>query len=110
MKQIELLKNFTFGRVPQGEKNREVAEIYNGARRRIMEIVLRRGETLARHKAGEPITVFCLAGSGTFRAGRNLEEERKLEAGTLVTLEAGIEHELVAEPEIHILVTRFKND
>jgi len=83
-------------------------ELFNGARRRIVEVLLRGGETLARHKANEPITVFCLAGGGTFRAGRNLEDECRLIAGTLITLEAGIEHEVVAEPEIHILVTKFK--
>ncbi len=108
MKNIELLKIFELGQVPAGEKNKEVAEIYNGTRRRIVEVRLRNGETLAKHSAREPITVFCLAGSGTFRAGRDLEEEQKLETGTLITLEAEVEHAVVAEPEIHILVTKFK--
>ncbi|CAN5446520.1 hypothetical protein BH18ACI1_BH18ACI1_24740 [soil metagenome] len=55
-----------------------------------------------------PIAVFCLAGSGTFRAGKDLEDEQKLEAGTLLTLEAEVEHEVVAEPEIHFLLTKFE--
>jgi hypothetical protein len=37
-----------------------------------------------------------------------LEEIQKLSAGMLITLAGGIEHEVVAEPEIHILVTKFK--
>jgi quercetin dioxygenase-like cupin family protein len=65
---------------------------------------------LSKHKANEPITVFCLAGSGTFRAGKDLEDRQKLVAGTLITLEPEIEHEVAAEPAIHILVTKFKND
>lgn len=108
MKNIELIKTFEFGRVPGGEKNKELTELFNGARRRVVEVSLRGGEVLARHKAREPITVFCLAGGGTFRAGRDLEDECRLVAGTLITLEAEVEHEVVAEPEIHILVTKFK--
>jgi quercetin dioxygenase-like cupin family protein len=49
-----------------------------------------------------------LSGEGVFRAGENLEEEQKLKAGTLLTLETGIEHEVIAQPEIQILVTKFQ--
>jgi quercetin dioxygenase-like cupin family protein len=63
---------------------------------------------LSKHKVHEPITIFCLAGTGTFRAGRDLEHEQKLVAGTLITLEGGIEHEVIAEPEIHFLLTKFE--
>jgi quercetin dioxygenase-like cupin family protein len=109
MKNIELLETFKLGTVADGEKNKEVNKIFEGSHRQILSITLRAGEILAKHKASEPITVFCLAGSGTFRAGSDLEESLKLEAGTLITLEAGIEHEVVAAPEIHILVTKFKD-
>lgn len=109
MKNIELLETFELGTIGAGEKNKEVNKIFEGSRRQILGITLRAGEIMAKHKAAEPITVFCLAGSGTFRAGRDLEESLKLEAGTLITLEGGIEHEVVAEPEIHILVTKFKD-
>ena len=109
MKHIELLENFELGSVTDGEANKEVKKIFDGAGRWLLSIVLRRGEVLAKHKAAEPITVFCLAGRGTFRAGENLEDELPLAAGTLLTLEAGIDHEVTAEPEVHILVTRFKD-
>jgi quercetin dioxygenase-like cupin family protein len=110
MKNIELLNNFNLGQIPVSEKNKDVSQIFNGERRSIVEICLRNGEKLGRHKAFEPITVFCLAGEGTFRAGKDLEEEQKLVAGTLITLEAEIEHEVVAEPEICLLVTKFKSE
>lgn len=108
MKHIELLENFELGKIADGEKNKEVKKIYDGARRQMMSVILRGGEVLSKHKASEPITVFCLAGSGMFRAGADLEDAQKLEAGTLITLGAGIEHEVRAEPEMHVLVTKFK--
>jgi quercetin dioxygenase-like cupin family protein len=110
MSNIELIKVFELGEVSETEKPKDVKEIYNGARRRMIEVNLRNGEVLAKHKANEPITVFCLAGKGTFRAGKNLEDEQALTAGTLLTLEPEIEHEVVAEPEIRLLVTKFKTD
>ena len=48
--------------------------------------------------------------SDTSRAGRDLEDEQKLVAGALITLEGGVEHEVVAEPEISLLVTKFKSE
>lgn len=107
MKNIELLKNFELGKI-SGEKSKEVKEIFNGTRRRMVSVELRGGSVLSKHKAVEPITVFCLAGSGTFRAGNNLEDEQKLVAGTLITLASGVEHEVAAEPDINLLVTKFK--
>ncbi len=98
------------GKIPQTEKNKDAAKIFDGSRRQMMEVTLRNGEVLSKHKAKEPLTVFCLAGNGTFKAGKDLEEQQKLVAGTLITLEAEIEHEVVAEPEIHILVTKFKQN
>ncbi len=108
MKNIELIKQFELGTTPKSAKNRDAAKIYDNSRRQLLEVILQNGEILPKHKAAEPITVFCLAGNGTFRAGKDLEEDQKLTAGTLITLEAEIEHEVTAEPEIHILVTKFK--
>lgn len=108
MKCIELLENFNLTEIAKSEKSKIVKKVFDGTRRQIMSVELRNNEMLSKHKANEPITVFCLAGSGTFRAGKDLEDEQKLVAGTLLTLEGGIEHEVVAEPEIHVLVTKFK--
>jgi quercetin dioxygenase-like cupin family protein len=110
MKNIELLKNLEIGEISKSEKAKEVKEIFNGMRRRIVEVKLRKNEMLPKHKAVEPITVLCLAGTGVFRAGKDLEDEQKLEAGTLITLEGGVEHEVVATPALNLLVTKFKED
>lgn len=109
MKNIELIKNLTLGDVAETAKPKEVKELFNGARRLLLEIKLRDGAVLAKHQAAEPITVLCLAGSGVFRAGEDLSDEQNLAAGTLVTLEAGIAHEVVAQPALDLLVTKFKD-
>ena len=108
MKYIELLENFNLNKIVPNEKSKVVKKVFDGTRRQIISIELHRNEKLSKHKANEPITVFCLAGNGTFRAGEDLEDEQKLVAGTLLTLEAEVEHEVVAEPDIHILVMKFK--
>ena len=110
LENTQFIKNFKLGKISKSEKSKDVKELYNGARRRIVQVDLRNNEVLSKHKANEPITVFCLAGTGTFRSGSNLENEQCLTAGTLVTLEGCIEHEVVAEPEITLLVTKFKSE
>lgn len=94
--------------LPFGEgREMEVRELFNGPRRRVLDIRLRNSAVLKRHKAAEPITVQCVSGSGTFRAGPELEESIEFRPGTLITLEPDIDHEAAANPELHILVTRF---
>ena len=109
MKSIELLKTLKLGEISQSEKSKEVKEIFNGPRRRLVEVKLRNDEVLAKHKAVEPITVLCLAGNGIFRAGADLSDEQTLVAGTLITLEGGVEHEVIAQPALDLLVTKFKD-
>ncbi len=109
METINLLEKFEFGGQIKSAKNKEVRELFNAARRRLIEIKLTENAVLTKHTAPEPITVLCLAGKGVFKAGENLEEKLALSAGVLLTLEAGIPHEVAAEPEIYILVTRFKD-
>ena len=108
MKNIELIEQFEFGKIAESAKNKEVRKIFDGVRRQIISIKLRNNEVLSKHKANEPLTIFCLAGNGKLLAGKNLDEKQVLTTGTFVTLEAQVEHEVVAEPELHILVTKFK--
>ena len=108
MQNITHVKNLEIGNVSGGEDSKVVKAIYSGDRRQMIEITLRDRAVLAKHKASEPISVLCLGGNGRFLAGRDLEETQILQPGTLVTLEANIEHEVIAEPELHILLTKFK--
>ncbi len=110
LKNIKLLEKFELNSSITGDKPFEISEIFNGERRRLFEIKLINGEVLKKHQAKEPITIFCLAGNGVFKAGENLEEEIVLEAGTLLTLEASTPHEIVAKPDLRILLTKFTKD
>lgn len=110
MKDIKYVKDLELGEIFATAKLKDVREIFNGNRRRIVEVTLRNNETLWKHKASEPISVFCLGGRGTFLAGPDLRESTDLRPGTLLTLEANVEHEVLAEPDLHILVTKFKCD
>ena len=109
MEHINLIKDIDLSANAVLEKDKEVSELFNGPFRRLVEVRLQNGATLAKHKANEPITVFCVAGSGVFRAGAELDDSQILKAGTLITLEAGVEHEVVAEPALHLIVTKFKD-
>ncbi len=110
MKHIELIEKFELGGKISSEKDIEARQLYKGMRRQIMEIKLRNNAVLSKHKASEPISVLCLAGKGKFLAGEDLLEEIDLETGTLLTLEAEVLHEAIAEPDLHILVTKFGKD
>ena len=90
------------------KKDKVVEEVFDGPFRKLLAIRLRNNAILSKHSSTEPITVFCLSGNGTFYAGSDLKESQKLSAGTLITLDANVEHEVTAEPNIHILVTKFK--
>lgn len=109
MKHITLIKEMAQDDPGAGEKDKSVNQLFDGAFRRIVEVRLRNNSVLSRHHADVPITVQCISGSGIFTAGKDLEDEQELRAGTLITLEAGIDHEVIADPELHILVTKFKD-
>ena len=107
MKYITLIRDPKTSAQPV--KDKEVNELLNAPFRRIVEVRLQNGEVLSRHKANEPITVHCISGQGLFNAGPDLDESQELREGTLITLEAGIEHEVVAQPSLHLIVTKFKS-
>jgi quercetin dioxygenase-like cupin family protein len=109
MKNIQLIKTFELSAATDFEKDKEVNQLFDGPFRKILEVRLQHGAVLQKHQANEPITVFCLSGTGVFSAGKNLEDSQDLHAGTFITLEGGVEHEVVAEPSLHIIVTKFKN-
>ncbi len=109
MKHIELLGELGADASGDEAKDKTVSQLYDGTFRRIVAVHLRNGATLSRHHADVPITVYCISGSGKFNAGTDLEDSQGLQTGTLITLEAGVEHEVIADPELHILVTKFKD-
>jgi quercetin dioxygenase-like cupin family protein len=86
--------------------DRQVVPLFTGPRRTLVQITLRNGATLAAHKAPVPITIHCVAGSGTLTLPGG-GPAVPLKPGVLVTLEPGVVHEIVAAPSVSILLTQF---
>ena len=95
--------------IPEGE-DKEVKILFDGRRRKLVQITLRNSTVLSKHKAPDPITVQCIAGSGTFYIGEKNEEKAELTPGTIITLEENVIHEIKAEPAVSLLLTRFIKD
>jgi quercetin dioxygenase-like cupin family protein len=85
-----------------------MTELINESFGRVMEVRLGEGGVLSKHKANEPITVLCISGSGVFRAGEGLDESQVLGPGTIIALEAGVEHDVTADDSLGLIVTKFK--
>lgn len=86
--------------------DKQVVSLFTGPRRTLVQITLRNGATLAAHKAAVPITIQCVAGSGTLTVSDH-GEAVPLKPGVLVTLEPGVVHEIVAAPSVSVLLTQF---
>ena len=87
-------------------KDTEVRALFDGPRRKIIQITLRRDSILKAHKASEPITVQCVAGKGEF-VEVAAEKSCELTPGVLITVDPEVVHEVRAKPDISILVTKF---
>ena len=90
-------------------KDTEVNLLFDGARRKIMQITLRRNAVLKVHQAAEPITIQCVVGAGDL-LDVTTKEIYKLSPGVLITVEPEIIHEVRALPDVSILLTKFKED
>lgn len=86
--------------------DKQVVSLFTGPGRTLVQITLRNGATLEAHKAAVPITIHCVAGSGTLRVSGQ-GPAVPLKPGVLVTLEPGVVHEIVAAPAVSILLTQF---
>ena len=87
-------------------KGKQIEQLFSGPRRKIIQITLRNGAVLDPHKAAVPITIQCVAGTGTLKAG-DVGESIELKPGILVTIEPNIVHEIKGSPAVSILVSQF---
>ncbi len=95
--------------IEAAEKDLHVQKLVDDQVRTVLVISLKNGAVLSKHKAAEPITVLCFRGKATFRASESLSEVAELVEGTLIAVDPNIEHEVTAEPDAQILVTKYKN-
>lgn len=97
-------------RIEIGEgRDIESHQLFDGPRRKIVQITLRRRAILKAHESAEPITVQCVAGAGNL-LDLSKSETYEMSPGTLLTLEPEVVHEIRALPEVSILLSKFKAD
>ncbi len=89
-------------------KDKEVTPLFDGERRKIVQITLRNKAVLDAHKAAEPITIQCVAGKGLLIVGEE-KAEVELKEGVLVTIEPNVVHEIRAMSKVSILLTKFED-
>lgn len=87
-------------------KDKEITPLFDGERRKLIQITLRNKAVLDSHKAAEPTTIQCVAGKGLLIVGEE-KEEIELKAGVLVTIEPNVVHEIRALPKVSVLLTKF---
>lgn len=74
----------------------------------IANVTLRDGKSLGVHTEKNAFWVAATAGSGQLILGEN-EKVIELTPGTIVTVKPGIPHDVVAKPDLSILVIKFLN-
>lgn len=87
-------------------QNKQVEVLFEGPRRKLVQITLRKEAILESHSAPEPITIQCLSGKGLLIVG-DKKESVQLQPGVLVTIEPNIMHEIRSQPAVSVLLTRF---
>ena len=89
-------------------KDKEAKVLFEGERRKIVQLTLRNGISLKPHSAEEPITVQCVAGSGELIIGEGENSELiKLQPGVFVTIEPNTLHDVIGKPSVSIVLIRF---
>ena len=82
--------------------------LFEGERRKIAQLTLRNGKRLESHSVEEPILIQCIAGSGeVLIQNEDAEETIELIPGKILTIEGGVLHDVIAKPEISIILIRF---
>ncbi|NUO80767.1 hypothetical protein HUU05_11855 [candidate division KSB1 bacterium] len=87
-------------------KNKQIDVLFEGPKRKLVQITLRHEAILESHSAPEPITIQHLSGKGTLIVG-DQNEIVQLEPGVLVTIGPNIVHEIKSQPAVSVLLTRF---
>ena len=83
--------------------------LFDGAGRKIMQITLRQNAIMKAHKAAEPITIQCVAGTGEL-LDVSANEVHELSPGVLITVEPEVVLEVSGLPQVSILLSKFKKD
>lgn len=89
-------------------KEKEVNVLFEGERRKIVQLTLRNGKNLEGHSAKEPIVIQCVAGEGELLIKNDEATDTiKLLPGTFVTVEGNVMHDVIGKPSVSIVLIRF---
>lgn len=89
-------------------KEKEVKLLFEGERRKIVQLTLRNGNNLEDHSAKEPIVIQCVAGEGELITKNDeVSNTIKLLPGKYVTVEANVVHDVIGKPSVSIVLIRF---
>lgn len=92
-------------------KDKEIKLLFEGARRKIVQLTLRNEMNLKWHSVSEPITIQCIAGEGEMLIkSEDQTDTLKLLPGTFITLDPLIDHDIIGKPSVSILLIRFLNE
>ncbi|MFZ6032673.1 MULTISPECIES: hypothetical protein [unclassified Melioribacter] len=92
-------------------KDKEIKMLFEGERRKIVQLTLRNGRNLRWHSVPEPITIQCIAGEGDMLIKtENQTDTIKLLPDTFITLDPLVDHDIIGKPDVSILLIRFLTD
>lgn len=86
------------------DKDLTVNMLHSTSSKKIILISLRNGASLSDHAADCPILVLCVSGRGTFEFDG---KTRCIKEGDLINLDARVIHNVKAQNELEILITKF---
>lgn len=92
-------------------KDKEIKMLFEGERRKIVQLTLRNEKNLRWHSVYEPITIQCVAGEGEMLINSEDQTDTiKLLPGTFITLDPLVDHDIIGKPSVSIVLIRFLND
>ena len=83
--------------------------LFEGPKRKIAQVTMRDGKSLGTHKVDMPFLVYCTAGTGELILGKE-KKSIELSAGKMITVEGDVPHDVIAKPELSIIVIRFLHE
>lgn len=93
--------------IEYGDKKPAIKVLVNNAAVKEIRIVFRKGQEMVEHKTNHPIVVEIVDGSIDFGISGTIH---RLDKGMLITLEAGVPHNLVALSDSIVRLSLSKAD
>lgn len=89
-------------------KSKEVKPLFEGDRRKIVQLTLRNEMRSDFHSVDEPITIECVAGEGELMIKVGDKTDKiDLHPGTYITITSDVMHDVIGKPSVSIILTRY---